>query len=349
VGDGPQEEAPLEPAEASRGLSAALPYVYVGAFLLAAVGWWIYASVAGLNPAGFLYTAVLGVGPLVLLCEGVRQLYVGRWPQGALLLLIFAVLAGLILSGAIVRAILFPADRARMHSAEVLTRMGLERVDYASPDGALVGLAGRAPEGKRRAVAIYFHGNAESAARNTETALALARAGVDVLVAEFRGYGSCPGSPSEEGLLIDGEAAVAEACQRFGVERSELVLIGRSLGSGVAAGLAGRGVGRRVVLLSPYTSIQDMVSRMVPRPLAHLACRDPFDSRASLLLSSQPVLVIHGERDRVIPAVLGKNLASSLGKKRCKLLLFPNAGHNDLFALEGRAVFEAMVSFATTP
>ncbi|MGE0712199.1 MAG: alpha/beta hydrolase [Planctomycetota bacterium] len=327
------------------GLSP-FPWVYLLAALVVAGAWTAWANARGLEPAGWFFTSALTVGPLALACEAARHLQAGRPRASAVLAGLLVGLLAYLASGHLLRSMLFPGDQTPVPPADALRARGLERAEYTSEDGVpLVGVAARAPAGKRRAAAVYFHGNAESAAQNQDVARALAAAGVDVLVAEFRGYGGRPGAPSEVGLLRDGQAAVAWAAQAFGVEPGDLVLIGRSLGTGVAAGLAGRGLGRRVALLSPYVSVRAMTARMVPGFLAWLCVRDPFDSAGALAGSSQPVLVIHGRLDGVIPVTQGEALAEGLGPARCRLVLLDNAGHNDL-PVTGPRLIEELSGFA---
>lgn len=309
------------------------------------LGWLLYARVQGLSPAGVVLTPVLGAFPLILLLEGARQASLGHRPQAAFLLGVGALVVAYVCSGTMARSMMFPGDPLGVPDQPP----GLERVEYQASDGTrLAGAAIRA-RAPRRGSALYFHGNAESAARNFDLARELAQLGFDVFLAEYRGYGGCPGSPSEAGLFLDGEAAVVAACERFGVEREELVLIGRSLGTGVASELAGRGVGRRLVLLSPYTSMHDMAALMVPRPLAWFGVRDVFDSRRALTKSAQPVLVIHGRRDGVIPYRVGAALAESLGAERCRLRTLEGAGHNDLFAGRLSELLGEVATFAAGP
>lgn len=239
------------------------------------------------------------------------------------------------LTGA-VRSMIFPGCPVALPRPGLTLAGGGEVVAYTTADGLeLRGLW--SPAAKPRGVAVYFHGNAESVAVNLEIASAFTGQGLSVLLAEFRGYGGCPGSPSADGLTIDGRAAVAEAARRGGVDPKEVVLIGRSVGSGVATALAAEGLGRSVVLLSPYTSIMDMAGLIAPRVLAQLLVRDRFDNVASLAAATQPVLVIHGTADEVIPFAQGERLAKSLGE-RCRFVPLDGVGHNDLFLRSGARI-----------
>lgn len=270
-------------------------------------------------------------------------------PQRLRVLLLLAVLVGTlgyVASGAVARGMMFPGCRIELRPP---APAGATIVDYATDDGlALRGLlvpgAGPAP----RPALVYFHGNAESAAQNDDVARLFAARGVDVFVAEYRGYGGCPGSPSEDGLLLDGRAAVREASARTGVASKDLVLFGRSLGSGVASALAAEGHGRAVVLLSPYTSMVDMACLLVPRPLALLAVRDAFDSKERLGRAAQPVVVLHGTRDGVIPFAQGEALAAALGA-RATLVRLEGADHNDVFERDAARIVDETLALARRP
>lgn len=300
---------------------------------------------------GTLSVQGLILGPTLLaavawLLFGCAQaLRAGRVAEGALpLVALFAVL-GVLGSGWLARPMIFPGDAAALPAAG---DAAAEVVDYTTDDGVrLRGLLARGQGEGPRATVVYFHGNAESAARNRDVAAGLAARGLDVFVAEYRGYGGCPGSPSEAGLLRDARAAVAAACERTGAAPGDVVLFGRSLGTGVAAALAAEGVGRAVVLLSPYTSILDLAADLVPRPLALLAVRDTFDSRARLLGATQPVTVLHGTRDQVIPFAHGEALVAALGP-RARLVRLDGYDHNDVFA-RASVIYDATVAAARTP
>lgn len=308
-------------------------------------GWLIYSSLRGFPFIfGLILTTAFVVVPFVLGGEGVRSLLGARYWQGAVALTCSLGFLGFAASGQITRAMLFPGDPAPIPQQ---LPEGVERVEYQASDGqGLVGLLLRAEDAAAPTL-VYFHGNAESAGRNLDLGLALRKRGCHVFLAEFRGFGGVGGEPTEAGLFLDGEAALVAVERGLGTPPEQIVLCGRSLGSGVASGLAGRGRGRRVILLSPYTSIVDIASRMAPRPLAWLAVRDPLDSRSALTGRKVPLLVFHGDRDGVVPYPLGKELAAAAGGE---LVTLPGVGHNDLLSPpHGAAILERWVAFARQP
>jgi len=229
---------------------------------------------------------------------------------------------------------IFPGSPVEIPPADALARIapGARVLTTRTADGLVLRAAwirGGDPAGP---VLVYFHGNAESAAENLPLAVDLAgRANCDVVLAEYRGYGREPGEPSERGLYADGEAVLA-ALAAEGVAADRIVLVGRSLGSGVAVELASRGHGRRLILVSPYTSMAAMGSRVVG-PLASVLIEDRFDSLSKITGVKVPITILHGEEDDVVPFAMGKRLAEVSG---ASFVAIPGRGHNDLDDLPER-------------
>lgn len=223
----------------------------------------------------------------------------------------------------LVRSMIFPASRVSLPEPGEGEPWSVAR--YATADGTRLAGAYFAPASPGRPVVLYFHGNAESAAQNLPLAASLHARGPGVFLAEYRGYGGLGGSPSEKGLYADGEAALAELGRR-GVPPARVVLVGRSLGSGVAVELATRHRVAAVVLVSAYTSIVDL-GRTVAGPLARLVLRDRFDSLSKIGRVTVPVVLLHGNRDEVVPVEMGRRLAAA--RPGARWVEVPEASHND--------------------
>jgi hypothetical protein len=236
------------------------------------------------------------------------------------------------------RSMIYPGSPVPFRPEADLARRlpGTRLVDYRSADGnALRGALVPAAE-PGAPVAVYFHGNAESAAQNLPFAADLAGRGIGVFLAEYRGYGGLPGSPSEEGLYADGEAAV-DAALAAGAKPERLLLIGRSLGSGVATELAVRRSCALLVLISPYTSMVDM-GRGIAGPAAGLAVPDRYDNLEKIGRTRCPVVILHGSRDDVVPVAMGRALAAAA--PGITYVEIAGASHNDFPGLEELAARE---------
>jgi fermentation-respiration switch protein FrsA (DUF1100 family) len=235
------------------------------------------------------------------------------------------------------RSFIFPVAEVALAPApeDFVARVTLAR------DGATVrALELPAPPGA--ATFVHFHNNRETAPARAELARALHARGLGVVLVEYRGYGASRGAdPTEEGLYLDAEAALDDLASR-GVGPDRVVLWGTSLGTGVAAEMARRGRGARLVLVTPYTSIPDLVTDVVPFAPARLLVADRFDTLAKAREISVPTLVIHGDADEIVPFSMGERVSRTL--PRARLLRVPGGKHGDLFAREHDLLVEAMAA-----
>lgn len=223
------------------------------------------------------------------------------------------------------RSVLFPGCPEPFPPAARLPA-GVRLVQTRASDGVAVTGALCTSDVPNAPVAVYFHGNGESAAQNLWLAPVLNREGIDVFLAEYRGYGGNAGSPSEEGLYADAEGALAWlAAQGYGPER--VVVIGRSIGTGVAVEMAHRGRGRGLIVVSPFTRIVDLAQLMVGS-LGTQFVWDKFESIAKMPTLRVPVVVLHGTEDELIPYEMGVAIAKAAPD--AKLVPIDGGSHNEL-------------------
>ncbi len=157
-------------------------------------------------------------------------------------------------------------------------------------------------ENARRTVIIH-HGQGGNITTYTTTALTLLKAGCSVLLYDYSGYGASEGTPSNEALRRDAEAAYDYIVGERGVAPANVVHCGVSLGSGPAAELACRKPCAGIVLLSPYLSLRSIAQRMIPFLRLYPAALYPQpDFGASVLFGKKlPILLIHAEGDPILP------------------------------------------------
>ena len=184
---------------------------------------------------------------------------------------------------------------------------------------------------------LYFHGNAGNIGSRIDKIFPFSKAGYGILLAGYRGYGGNAGSPSEQGLLMDGRAALAFLAAQ-GATSENIVLYGESLGTGVAVPMAveaassGAAV-RALVLEAPFTSVVEVASSFYPIFPVRWLLKDRFDSAAIIARIGTPVFVYHGVKDTTIPIRFGRKLYD-LAVDPKESLWVKGAGHNDLFAYE---------------
>jgi fermentation-respiration switch protein FrsA (DUF1100 family) len=178
-------------------------------------------------------------------------------------------------------------------------------------------------------VILYFHGNGGSLRWRVDRFRALTGDGSGLVALSYRGYGGSSGRPSETGLMEDAQAAYAFARAHYPPER--IVVWGESLGSGLAVALAAQKPAGRLVLQSPFTSAADVAAAMYWFVPVRWLMKDQFRSDLAIGKVTVPVLVLHGERDRIVPIALGERLYALINAPK-RFVRFPGAGHNDLGA-----------------
>ncbi|MCP4473807.1 MAG: alpha/beta hydrolase [Gammaproteobacteria bacterium] len=175
---------------------------------------------------------------------------------------------------------------------------------------------------------VYFHGNAGHIGYWGTAINPYIRAGYGLLLLEYRGYGTNPGSPTEKGLYLDARAAM-DFLKSEGVAPRHIVLFGESLGTGIALQMASEFAVGAVILQSPYTSIVDVARIHYPFLPVHWLLKDRYDSMNKIETLKAPLFIIHGEQDEIIPVKLAQQLYAAAPQPKT-LKIYPNAGHNTL-------------------
>jgi fermentation-respiration switch protein FrsA (DUF1100 family) len=224
------------------------------------------------------------------------------------------------------RQLLYFPDRSRPDLGE-LAPFGVREVMLPTADGLSL-LSWYLPARDSRPVVAYFHGNGGNIGYRAERLRRFAREGYGVLMLEYRGYGGNPGTPTESGLYADGAAAL-DFLAHQGIMPHRLVLYGESLGSAVAVYLAARRDIAGLVLEAPFTSVVEVAQYHYSSVPASVLMRDRFDSISSIGKVKAPILVLHGERDRVVPVRFGRALFNAAPEPK-EFWFAGEAGHEDL-------------------
>lgn len=176
-------------------------------------------------------------------------------------------------------------------------------------------------------VIVYFHGNGNVAGDGLGLARYVTQQGPSMLLVEYRGYGASvdAGTPSEDGLYADAVAALTYL-RGEGIADERVVLWGYSLGSAVAAEMAVRGHGARLVLQAPFTSIVAVGEARLPWAPVSWVLSDRFDTASKATRIALPTLIVHGEDDEIVPFEMGKSLAAVI--PGATLLPVPGMSHS---------------------
>lgn len=225
--------------------------------------------------------------------------------------------------------LIYPAPRETVPLSPGFSETALQ-----TEDGLALRAFYRPPDGSRPTI-VYFHGNGGSLYGATLETDAFVFAGYGVLLVEYRGYGGNSGQPEEQGLYRDGRAAMAFLAQSGSVSPADTVVVGNSLGSGIAIQMAREFPVRAVVLSAPFTSLQDVAaSKMRWLPVRWLM-RDHFDNLTKIAKIDQPVLVLHGTADTLIPVNHGQRLAKAA--PQATFMPFIGLGHDISFSRQAQA------------
>ncbi len=217
---------------------------------------------------------------------------------------------------------------------------GVEVWEHPLPGGGRVEallIPATSPAGRAAGPAVVFlHGNGETARQWPHEMAWYARRGVTVLIPEYRGFDRSGGAPSQTAILDDVEAFVRRLAALSAVDPARLIYHGRSLGTGFAAQLAVRRRPAALVLGSAFTSLADAAHDLVGVP--RWMVRDPLPVAEVLRFYGGPVLLIHGEDDRVIPVAHAQaNVAAAANSGTpATAVIYPDTGHNNMPRGHGR-------------
>ena len=213
-----------------------------------------------------------------------------------------------------------------------------EEVMLTSADGERLIAWHVAPRGAKPVV-LYFQGNAGASNLRAERFAWLTRDGTGLLALSYRGYGGSTGKPTEDGLIRDALAAYDFAIARYPARR--IVLWGESLGTAVAIALAAERAVGGVMLDAPFSSAADVGASAYPFVPVRWFMQDPFRSDLRVTKISVPILVLHGERDSVVPIRFGERLFA-LAREPKRMVRFADGEHSDL---DGHGAAKAVKEF----
>jgi pimeloyl-ACP methyl ester carboxylesterase len=222
---------------------------------------------------------------------------------------------------------------------------GAEDVTLHTADGLELGAwFVPAAGGRDRGMAVLVApGNGGNRASRAGLATQLARRGLGVLLMDYRGYGGNPGSPTEEGLAADADAAV-RALEDLGYPPGRTLYFGESLGTGVVAALQARHPPAGVVLRSPFPELADVGAHHYPWLPVRTLLRDRFPVEQHLATSDVPVAVVYGDADSVVPTTLSARVADR-APTLVERVVLEGVDHNDA-VMFGPRVADAVLRLA---
>lgn len=174
---------------------------------------------------------------------------------------------------------------------------------------------------------LYFHGNAGNLDRWGIYAPRFTKQGYHILMIDYQGYGKSEGHPSENAFYQDGQAAYDWIRQKTSAE--QLIIYGRSIGSGVATHIAANNSAKTLILETPFNNMKDVVHTRFPFLYLKFPFRHQFPNDENLPKVDYPVHIFHGTKDRVVPYSCALKLKKQLQAKD-HFYTIENGGHGDL-------------------
>ena len=227
------------------------------------------------------------------------------------------VLKGILVAGivayATILAIMFFAQRRLMYIPDTQriapADAGFARArvqDIKTEDGETL-IAWYVAPAPGKALILYFHGNAGQIAGRADRFATLTASGNGLLAASYRGFGGSSGAPDERGLIADARVAYAHVLAA-GIAPARIIIMGESLGSGVAVALGAEVSVAGIVLEAPFSSTVDVARSIYWMFPVGLLMRDQFRSDLRIARITAPLLIVHGSADPVVPLRFGEKL-----------------------------------------
>ena len=193
-------------------------------------------------------------------------------------------------------------------------------------------------------VLLWCHGNAGNVSHRLENIRQLYQRGISVMIFDYRGYGQSTGEPSEAGLYQDALASYDYLIQQRRISPERLIIFGRSLGSSVAGEVAIRRTSAGLMLEGSFPSIQAMSDHHYFGLPAQWFMDVDFNLAKKVRMLQVPLLVIHGERDSIVPMALGRQVFEAAQEPK-RWYAVSGAEHNDVPFVGGESYYREMALF----
>ncbi len=206
----------------------------------------------------------------------------------------------------IILAVLYINQRNMMyHPVKQKYELGYYKIDKAeeitlvTKDNIKLQAWFRKPDNNKDMI-IFLHGNAGNLENRVDKLRQLSDMGYGFIIPAWRGFGRSADFPTEKGLYLDAEAAISYI-QFKGYNLSDTIIIGESLGSGIATEMSVKYNFKGLFLITPYTSIADRAGEIYPFMFTQYLTKDNFKVLSNIAKINQPLFIIHGTADKVVP------------------------------------------------
>jgi len=271
----------------------------------------------------------------------------GRTKPWAFLPLVAGVLA-LIFLTQLERMFIFFPTREVIYTPEMVG-IDYEAVNFGTDGGQQLSGWFVPGTGSTEVTWLWFHGNGGNIGHRVEEIAQIhQRLGVNLFIFDYRGYGKSEGRASEQSTYHDARAALQYLRRRSEVDPEKVVYFGRSLGAAISVELAVEHPPMGMILVAPFASLGDMAKIAYPQiPFAYWLAGNRYNSLARINRVTVPSIIIHGERDEIVPISQGHKLYQAANQPK-QFLGLPAAGHNDTNIAGGGIYWDTLTEFLRT-
>lgn len=223
------------------------------------------------------------------------------------------------------RLIFFPSKMPMNHTYDFC--QNFEEFNLKAEDGAVLN-AVHIKQDSAKGVVLYFHGNSGNISHLIHVANLISRKGYDAIMVDYRTYGKSVGEMSEEAIKQDAQLFYNHTLTKY--DEDDIILYGRSFGTGVAAGLAATNSPKKLILESPFYNAVDLGKHRFPIFPINWLSNYRFPSNEYIKEVKCPIYVFHGTEDFVIPISQAKQLYDEILVVEKKFYEIEGAGHNYL-------------------
>jgi uncharacterized protein len=199
-----------------------------------------------------------------------------------------------------------------------------------------------------RAQVLFWHGNGGNLSLWLDIIAELRRRGFSVLAVDYRGYGASTGKPSERGLYKDADATLRLFAEKLRKPDAPVIYWGRSVGAPIAAYAASKTPPDGVLLETPFPDIRTVLRSNPVLWVLSWFSSYRFPTSKHLDTYRGPLLVVHGDRDSIVPFSAGKKVFERARSERKSFVTIPSADHNDLHVVDPRAYWRSIDEFVAT-
>ena len=194
-------------------------------------------------------------------------------------------------------------------------KVDIDEVQIKTPDNInLLGWFHKKDLNKFKTI-VYFHGNAGKLENRIHKLNHFKDMDINFLIISWRGFSENSGKPTEQGLYKDGKSAI-DWLKNMGLDDKDIILYGESLGTGIAIEIAQNKNFAGLILETPFTSMIDAAKNVYPYIPVGLLLKDRYENDKKIKNINIPLLVMHGEKDQIIPFKMGKKIYEIANKPK---------------------------------